>query len=405
MSDARDQAQEPEHRRSAPIEDDAHQLRAIADAVPALIAYVDAGQRYRFNNHAYAEWFGRTPDELRGTRVRDLLGKEAYEAVRGAIETALSGQPASYEKLVPYERGSRWTSTQFIPDVDPAGEVRGFVALVTDVTERKRAEEEVGKVHEQLLLSDHLASVGTLAMGVAHEVNNPLAVVIANQDYVLTALGKLLAECSAETPASGQRSELSRFKDRVTGQLDAIVEPLRDAREAADRVRRIVRDLEVFSDPGSRRQGPVDVHRVLASSIKMLGSEVRHHGRLVEDYGDVPLVFANEALLGQVFLNLLVNAAQALEHADSSVHEIRVTTRTGRAGHAVVEVRDTGCGIAHEHLGRLFDPFFTTRPVGEGVGLGLWISSRILAGFGASITVESQQGKGSVFTVTLPAYA
>lgn len=237
----------------------------------------------------------RTPDELRGSRIIDLLGTTAYEAVRGAIELALAGQPTSYEKLVPYESGSRWTSTQFIPDVGPAGEVRGFIALVTDVTERKGVEEEVRKVHEQLLLSDHLASVGTLAMGVAHQVNSPLAVVIANQDYVLAALTRLLAECSTQPPAQSEHPGLSHFKDRVVVRLGAIAEPLR---EAADRVRRVVRDLEVFSDPESRRQGPVDVHRVLASSIKMLGDEVRHHGRLVKDYAEVPLVHGNEAAAG-----------------------------------------------------------------------------------------------------------
>ncbi len=146
MSDA-EKSVKPACANAVPLEADARQLRAIADAVPALIAYVDAGQRYRFNNEAYARWFGRTPEQLRGMHISELLGTSAYEAVRAEIERALAGETVSYEKLVPYEQGSRWTSTQFVPDIDRDGHVAGFVALVTDVTARRRAEEEVRRMH------------------------------------------------------------------------------------------------------------------------------------------------------------------------------------------------------------------------------------------------------------------
>jgi PAS domain S-box-containing protein len=482
---------EPLRRPPVHVEEDAHRLLAIADAVPALLAYVDADRRYRFNNRRYAEWFGRTPDELRGMRVADVLGAAAYDAVRTEIDTVLAGHPVNYEKLVPYERGSRWTNTQFIPDVGADGTILGFVALVTDVTERKQAEEALRTLQEQLLFADRLASVGTLAMGVAHEINNPLAIVIANQDYVIAALTKLLADYSAQQPTATTEAAMSAFRasitDRLTqmkqaeealralqdhfpfsdglgpvgtlamgvgheinnplavvianqdyviaaltkllsdcspqpspepgrpevtelmariaARLTAMREPLIDAREAADRVRRIVRNLEVFSSPDSTRQERVDVRHVLTASIDMLGDEIRDHGPLVTDYAPVPLVAANAALLGQAFLNLLVNAAQAIHDGNAETNEIRVTARTDPAGNALVIVRDTGCGIAPEHMGRLFDPFFTTRSVGTGTGLGLWVTGRILAQIGGTITVESQPGRGSVFAVTLPACA
>ena len=330
-----------------------------------------------------------------------MLGAAAYDAVRGDIDAVLAGQRVSYERLVPYENGSRWTSTEFIPDVGRDGVVRGFVAMVTDITERKHAEEEVRKIQEQLLFSDRLSSIGTLAIGVAHHINNPLTIVIANQDYGIGTVARLLSECSTSISGEHQPPSLCELKDRMASGLVKVEESLRDARQAAERVRRIVRDLEVFSAPQSGRRARVDVHAVLASAIEMLSDDIRYHGHLVKDYAPVPPVEGNEALLAQVFLHLLVNAAEAIHDGDPAHNEIRVTTRADNAGHVIVEVRDTGRGIPADHLGRIFDPFFTTKPVGKGTGLGLWVSGRILAELGGVMTVESQVGKGSTFTVTL----
>jgi signal transduction histidine kinase len=216
---------------------------------------------------------------------------------------------------------------------------------------------------------------------------------------------KLASEWPADQPVARRRSEPAERDRRVAARLARVVENLQDARQAADRVRRIVRDLEVFTGPEAARRGAVDVHRVLASSVEKVGEEIAGRSHLVEDYAPVPLVEGNEALLGQVFLNLLVNAAQALREGDAESNEVRLSTRVDESGHVIVEVRDTGYGIAHEHVGRIFDPFFTTHPPGMGPGLGLWVSSRIVAALGGTMTAESVVGKGSVFTVTLPAYS
>jgi two-component system, cell cycle sensor histidine kinase and response regulator CckA len=141
---------------------------------------------------------------------------------------------------------------------------------------------------------------------------------------------------------------------------------------------------------------------VLELAINMAFNEIRHRARLVKDYGEVPAVEADEARLGQVFLNLLVNAAHAIREGQVERNEIRVRTRTDRAGRAVIEIRDTGCGIAPDVLGRIFDPFFTTKAVGDGSGLGLAICHGVVAALGGEITVESEPGKGSVFRVALP---
>src|SRR5262249_29796154 len=150
------------------------------------------------------------------------------------------------------------------------------------------------------------------------------------------------------------------------------VQSLSQAVEGANRVRQIVRDLMTFAQGNVEQRGLVDVRGVVESSIQMAWHEIRHRARLVKSLGEVPYVEANEARLGQVFLNLLVNAAQAIPEGHANENEVRVTTRTDEDGHAVVEIADTGGGIDPEALPRIFDPFFTTR--GTGTGLGLSIS-------------------------------
>jgi signal transduction histidine kinase len=247
---------------------------------------------------------------------------------------------------------------------------------------------EKRKMQEQLLIADRMASVGTLAAGVAHEINNPLAAVVAN----LGLIAKDLARISAEL--------------QIANQLTEVFDELNDAREGADRLRYIVRDLKIFSRGAEEeRRGPVNVKRVLESSLRMAWNEIRHRARLVKEFAeDIPSVEANEARLGQVFLNLIVNAAQAIHEGNAEKNVIQVSTGVDPASRrVVVEVRDSGHGIPAENLPRIFDAFFTTKPVGVGTGLGLSICHKIVTGMGGEIQVESQVGKGTTFRVLLAA--
>ena len=180
-----------------------------------------------------------------------------------------------------------------------------------------------------------------------------------------------------------------------------MIEALTQAREGASRICQTTRDLKVFSRGETERRDPVDLRRTLESCINMARNEIRHRARLVKDFGPTPLILANEGRLAQVFLNLLLNAAQAIPDGDAETNEIHVTTRETN-GCATVEISDTGTGIAPEHLGRLFEPFFTTKPIGVGTGLGLSICHGIVRNLGGTIEVQSQQGVGSLFRVTLP---
>jgi signal transduction histidine kinase len=259
-----------------------------------------------------------------------------------------------------------------------------------------RVRAEQARMREWLVISDRMASAGTLAAGVAHEINNPLAVVLTNLDLSINAFNRLRAEAqemAADSPTANRLGSL----------IAQLEDPLGDAREAGQRIRDIVRDVKLFSRPDDRASGPVDVRRVIDSSCRLAWNEIRHRARLVKQYDDVPMVHANESRLGQVFLNLLVNAAQAMPEGHHDGSEIRVTTSTAPDGNAVVRVADTGMGIAREHLERIFDPFFTTKPIEIGTGLGLAICHRIIAELGGRIAVESEVGKGTTFQLELPA--
>lgn len=253
---------------------------------------------------------------------------------------------------------------------DASGAPARMVGAMVDVTERRALE-------MRLALADRMASVGRLATGVAHEVNNPLAYTLANVEYALDVLGT--GEMSSEVMAA-----------------------LRDAREGAIRVRDIVRDLRTFSRAEEERKIVVDLRRVIDSSINVAWSEIRHRARLLKDLRPTPTVTANEGRLGQVVLNLLVNAAHAIPDGDVEANVICVVTRTDRQGHAVIEVHDTGTGIEPAVRARMFEPFFTTKRIGDGTGLGLSICHSIVTSLGGEISVESERGRGSTFSVRLP---
>ncbi|HEX8436593.1 response regulator, partial [Archangium sp.] len=251
------------------------------------------------------------------------------------------------------------------------------IRSVRDLTERKHLE-------SRLLRADRMASLGTLAAGIAHEINNPLAYVLANLHHL--------------------QAEVLPGLNLPAGQGEEVHELLSEAQLGADRVRDIVRQLKMFSraEEGMRPES-VDVHRVLETALSMALNEIRHRARLVRDYMEEPLrVSASEGRLGQVFLNLLVNAAHAIPEGNVEHQEIRVITRPHPEG-VVIEVCDTGSGIPAENLEKLFEPFFTTKPVGVGTGLGLSICQDIVTGFGGRLEVRSEVGRGSTFRVILRA--
>jgi PAS domain S-box-containing protein len=251
------------------------------------------------------------------------------------------------------------------------------LAFARDITERKA-------IQEKLVQADRLAAVGTLAAGIAHEINNPLAYVQLGLQYLERELPKL-----AQDPT----------------RLDDVVARLREVRSGAERVGTIVRDLKTFARADEVARGPVDLRSAIEAALKIADNEIRHRARLVRDYDDVPPVDGNAARIEQVFLNLLVNATHALSDGLSETSEIRVSLRTDSKGFVVAEVTDNGTGISPDVISRVFDPFFTTKPLGVGTGLGLPICRSIVQSFGGQIDLASEIGSGTTARVLLPVYS
>ncbi len=243
---------------------------------------------------------------------------------------------------------------------------------------------------EQLIIADRRVSIGRLAAGVAHEINNPLAFIKANLSYA----GQELQELAARARSGAEPGEL---EVRATELGSAIAE----SSQGAERVHQIVRGLKAFARADEDRREPTCVAEALEAAISMSAHELKHRARVERELAPAPLVDGNEVRLSQVLLNLLLNAAQAIP--EGSRHGlIRVTLGTDARGWAVAAVRDNGCGIPRDDLSRIFDPFFTTKPVGVGTGLGLSISQGIVLALGGELTVESEVGTGTTFRVALP---
>jgi signal transduction histidine kinase len=238
------------------------------------------------------------------------------------------------------------------------------------------------QLEQRVLLSEHMASLGTLTAGIAHELNNPLTYVLANLRFLHEDLRGL--ERTVPEP-----------------QLNALKELIAQAAEGAERVQTIVMDLKKFSRVDTDEEQATDVERVLDAAINMAWNEIKHRARVEKRYDSVPTVRGHEARLGQVFVNLLINAAQAIPIGRASSHTITVATYA-RGERVMVEVTDTGAGMPETVIHRIFEPFFTTKPVGIGTGLGLSICRDIVNAIGGEISVESAIGKGSTFRVSLP---
>jgi signal transduction histidine kinase len=346
----------------------------------------------------------------RGVGAGGIVGHSAGDFFRDVSVMAASGREMSGTEAVQRalagetihgkcELAEAAFDFRLLPYVERAGgEVAGVVGVATEIGERVCARPSItGDVgdpddaREQLLRADRLAAIGTLAAGAAHEINNPLTYAMINAEHVLRQLRMVVAEGRGSPDSSRMGASLSPLLDSLVQAIDGMT-----------RIRDIVRNLMTFSQGTVEAHGLVDVRSVVESSIQMALHEIVHRARLVRDLAEVPPVEASEARLGQVFLNLIVNAAQAIPEGDARSHEVRVATYTNEAGDAVIEVGDTGVGIAPEMLPRVFDPFFTSKGPGQGVGLGLSISLGTVKSLGGDIRVASEPERGTVFRVVLP---
>ena len=351
--------------------------RLVFSTIPDAICVLDAETKAILEvNDAFLRQYGYSADETRSLTAMDL-SNELEPTKRFFVQASEEGSAAAPMRWHRRKDGSIFPIEGLVRAFSFGG--RGLmVAALRDISDRRTME-------AQLLLADRMATVGTLAAGVAHEINNPLA-------YVLSNLSWLDEELARKDARSGQDLDSAEVQGA-----------LREALHGVARVRDIVRDLRTFAQDGGGGEGMrLDPRNPLEASLRMVANELRHRAVLKRELEPVPMIRGDEAQLAQVFLNLLTNALQALPERPALQNEIRVATRVHEKGWVAVEVADNGKGMTEDQARRVFDPFFTTRPVGAGQGLGLSVCLGIIRGLGGRIDVETREGKGSLFRILLP---
>ena len=367
-----------EHRRLAELWE---RYQLLSESAHDIVLFIRRDGGILEANEAAAHAYGYDREKLRGLNIKDLRAPSTRDVVPHQMDKAFEGG------LVFETLHLRRDGTTFPVEVSSRSAMIGaepvLMSILRDLTERNA-------MQARLLHSDRMAAVGTLAAGVAHEINNPLAYAFTNLEVVARKLERISAAL-VDPP------------ELLLSDLEVAKNALSIAREGADRVRAIVRDLKTFSRVDDVVRGPIDVRIVLDSCVNMAAAKLRHRARLLRDYSDVPLVEASESRIAQVFLNLLVNAAQAVDPSRASDNEIRLVVSTPSPAEVVIEVVDNGPGIPEELRARIFDPFVTTKPAGEGTGLGLFISREIVLALGGVIEAHSEVGRGTRMRVVLPA--
>ena len=274
--------------------------------------------------------------------------------------------------------------------------------------ELQKALAEVERTREQLLQSEKMSAIGQLAAGVAHEINNPVGFVSSNLGSLQQYVGKLTdlidrydARFAALNPPEAVREEIRQLKKQAD--LDFlrsdIGDLLAESMEGLDRVKKIVRDMKTFSHVDHAEWQEADLNEVLESTLTVVWHELKYKAEVVRQYGELPRVRCLPAQLSQVLMNILVNAAQAIERSPGRI----VLATRPHAGGVELVIEDNGKGMSEDVARRIFEPFFTTKPVGKGTGLGMSISYEIVKRHGGEIRVDSRPGEGSRFTVRLPA--
>ena len=345
-------------------------LRSVLDSAPNVIITADRDGRIQFLNRAVHH----RVEEIVGQRIYDLVPSEDVERVRACVAHVLrTGEVSSYEIRYPRGSGTPTAGRAFRVNVGPvrSGDAITGITLVSwDVTEQR-------ELQARLMAADRLASVGLLAAGVAHEVNNPLTTALAHLRWALEQVTE-----DDRAPAFREHLELA---------LDGL-----------QRIGAIMRDLRSVARDDDDVSIAVDVNRVLDSSLRVAQHEVESRARVVRDYAELPLVRVAESRLAQVFVNLIVNAAQSMTHGGVPDNELRLSTRTGDEGFVVVDIADTGTGIAPDLVDRVFEPFVTTKSNGVGTGLGLFVCAKLSEEMGARIAIVGTGSNGTTLRVTVP---
>ncbi|MGC4120509.1 MAG: PAS domain S-box protein [Myxococcales bacterium] len=387
-------------------------LSEMLDEAPAGIVVHDVDGRVLYANQHAASLHGYSVEEFTRLTLQAFVSAADRDRMQGRMVQVGEGGEAAFEVLHVRKDGSQLPLHMRARKVLWQGR-DAVLSVQTDQRERRKNDDERRRLQTSLAQSDRLASMGMLAAGVAHEINNPLAYSLYNLESLSEDLARYARQLMSIRQAFSSRRANEALVEFVGGGLEClesltptvwadVMARFEDALTGNRKIKDIVRGLGTFSRVEEDQQTAVDLRDPIESALSIASNEIKYRARVDRDFGTTALVNGSEGRLSQVFLNLLINAAHAIPEGDVKRNRIRI--KTWQEGPAVLaEVQDTGCGIPSENLSRIFDPFFTTKAVGVGSGLGLSIVRNIVEGYGGTISVTSEVGKGACFLIRLPA--
>lgn len=401
-------------------------LRALAESFPHRIYAKDRQTRFIFANMGVARGMGvECPDDLLGKTDFGFYPKEAAsQYFQEEQDIMQSGQAMMHhEEKVNYilTNDVSWMLTTKFPLKDDAGDVIGIIGVNYDISDRKKMELELlnqnaellelnkklSQARVQLEQSEKLAAIGQLAAGVAHEINNPIGYIFSNIGTLggyVDSLFRLIKSYEKIETSIGHSVELNEVKN-ISNEIDILFLKedipilMAETKEGIARVRTIVQSLKDFSRTDTHQEWQwANLHQGIDATLNIINSEIKYKADIVKNYGELPEVECFPSQINQVVMNLLVNAAHSIGD-----NRGEISIKTSRLGdEVVIAISDTGCGISKENMSRIFDPFFTTKPIGQGTGLGLSLSYGIAEKHGGKLSVQSEVGKGSTFSLSLP---
>ncbi len=380
------------------------------NAVEAIIIF-DSNRRVISWNRRATEIFGRTSSEAEDEDVLEMMfpresatNRDGRERLRHQLQDyARYGDKEKLKVLcetsVQRTDGRRFTVEYSLVSTSTNNQTV-FAVLARDITHRKDLQLRISQV-------DRLAAVGTLAAGVVHEIKNPLTYVLSNLGLVREYLDDLQIQRQkwteeVESPdfSGWQRGDLEQLEELI----DEIEYALESTESGAERIQRIIDDMRTFSQSRPGEMRPVSVIQTLESAIRMTRGELHRQARIETDFEHLPPVLADKTRLSQVFINLIVNAMQAMERKATNDKILYIETTLGNNHQVVIRFRDNGPGMSETIKSRIFQPFFTTKPPEKGTGLGLSLSRAFIEEFGGQIEVESAPGQGTTFEIRLPVH-
>ena len=355
------------------------QLRLVIDSIPELIAYVDADLAYQFNNKAFEKWFGFSRDQIKGKKIWEVIGDLPYTVIKPYIKRVMSGEVITFEEKLNYPyRGAVYIRSTYVPNFSEGDIVTGFFLLTADITQSKSEEEGKLKHMLEAAHASRIITIGEMSTQLAHEISQPLASIEAYSSACVRLIDKDRAEID----------ELHTAFKNISGQ--------------AIRAQEIMHELRNFVKKDTTRKD-VAINDLVQNAIKFLQIEIREHepDLHLDLASDLPLILADQLLIEQVIVNLVKNAMEAMQVLDKNERRLTLQTDICQDSSILVSVRDSGPGISDYEAGKIFEPFYTTKP--EGMGMGLAIIRSIIDSHGGELDVQKNENEaGTTFKFTLP---